>query len=506
LGSRKSCTTTTRAPSGHSACLGGERLLDSDNFKFSEDWAAARFTCGIDVHKYQLAVTIYARDDAGLEFVKHDIFHNDQAGLEGLWRFAAKYRPTGFAMEATGVYHHALANFLAARQADCGWAFEVVIANPADARGIPGRQKYDRVDALTIARLYATGVLKSGTLVVPALEDLKAVFRAAACLERDRTALKNRIKKTLDRAGIRPTGLNLNTEWARAFLYFLTDFPGTVGDALAACAGDDSPIPGHRARVAKNTGAFAPYAGVAMSPTQQALVRQDLVELEFKTSRKALLAVQVDLMLMARPGLRQMAEHLASVPGISPFSAAWLLAEIGSIARYPCARAFLSYCGCCPRIVESAGHTYSAHITRRSNKHIRTIFYTAAMVLCNLVKEGSALKTYARRAITAKGPKRRKLALMIVAAKIARIVFGILQSPAPFSPEMARPHQSNNGDTGGSFCVADRHVLRKAKRCLARAGEILNDHVLTADMQRLSAALDAALHRKNMAVRGEPAI
>jgi len=34
----------------------------------------------------------------------------------------------------------------------------------------------------------------------------------------------------------------------------------------------------------------------------------------------------------------------------------------------------------------------------------------------------------------------------------------------------------------------------------------LNDHVLTADMQRLSAALDAALHRKNMAVRGEPAI
>jgi len=95
---------------------------------------------------------------------------------------------------------------------------------------VPGRQKHDRIDAETIARLYASGVLKSGTLIVPALEDLKAIFRAAARLEVDRTALKNRVKKTLDRAGIRPAGLNMNAEWARAFLYYVTDCPGTVGD------------------------------------------------------------------------------------------------------------------------------------------------------------------------------------------------------------------------------------------------------------------------------------
>jgi transposase len=478
--------------------------LDNNKFKFSEDWAAAQFACGIDVHKHQLAVTIYARDDAGLEFEKHEVFHNDQVGLEDLWRFAAKYRPAGFAMEATGVYHHALANFLTARQADCGWVFEVIIANPADARGVPGRQKYDRVDALTIARLYAAGLLKSRTLVVPALEDLKAVFRAAARLERDRTALKNRVKKTLDRAGVRPTGLNLNTEWARAFLYHLTDFSGTVGDAIAKCAGEGSPIPAHRAKVAKNAGIFAPYAGVALSPTQQALVRQDLVELEFKTSRKALLAVQVDLLLASRPGLQQVAQHLASVPGISPFTAAWLVAEIGPVARYPSARAFLSFCGCCPRIVRSADRTYSAHVTRRSNKHLRSIFYMAATVVCNLVREESALKTYAQRVVQAKGPKRRKLAFMIVATKIARVVFGILQHPAPFSPDLARSRQCDEGSARGSFCLADRKVLRNAKRCLARVGEVLNDNVFTADMQRLSAALDAALHGKNQAVRGEP--
>ena len=480
--------------------------MDSDNFKFSEDWTEAQFTCGIDVHKYQLAVAIYARDDAGQEFAKHDVFHNDQAGLESLWRFAAKYRPTKFAMEATGVYHHALAAFLASQQADCGWSFEVVIANPADARGVIGRQKYDRVDALTIAQLCAAGILKSGTLVIPALEDLKAVFRAAARLERDRTALKNRIKKTLDRAGVRPTGLNLNAEWARAFLYFLTEFPGTLGDAVSRCSGDDSPVPECSVKLAKNSAMFAAYADVAISPTQQALVRQDLVELEFKTSRKALLALQVDLVLMTRPGLRQVAECLASVPGISPFSAAWLLAEIGPVARYPSMRGFLAYCGCCPRVIESGGHTYSAHITRRSNKHVRTIFYMAATVLCNFTRKESALKAYAQRVVRAKGPKRRKLALMIVATKIARIVFGIIQNPAPFSPDLARPTQVREQGDGRSFCVADRKMLRKAKKCLEHAGEILNDHVLGADLQRLSAALDAALHGKNLAVRGEPAI
>ncbi len=120
----------------------------------------------------------------------------------------------------------------------------------------------------------------------------------------------------------------------------------------------------------------------------------------------------------------------------------------------------------------------------------------AAIVVCNLVHEPSALKGYANRVVAAKGPKRRKLALMIVAAKIARIMFGILHNPAPFSPELARPHQDNKKGTSGRFCVADHHVLRKAKKCLLRVGEILNNNLLAADVQRLSAALDAVLHKK----------
>lgn len=470
--------------------------MSKAQINFSRDWASAQFYCGIDVHKHELAVAIFARDDAGAEFTKHNVFRADPAGLSALWKFAVKYRPRAFAMEATGVYHHLVAQFLAARQEDCGWAFAVVVANPADSKGVPGRQQFDRADAETLARLLAAGVLKSNTVVVPALEDLKAIFRLAARLEVDRTALKNRAKKTLDRAGVRPAGLNLNSEWARAVLYFLTDFPGTVGDALAKCLEEEGALAQHRTTLRRNAAKFAPYAAVALSPTQQALLRQDLVELEFKTARKALLAVQVDIILATRPGLQQLAGHLASVPGFSPFSAAWLLAEVGPAARYQTGRAFLAFCGCCPRVVSSAGRVYSAHITRRSNKYARTIFYNAARVAIYALKEPSGLRDYAQRVLARKATRSPKLAIMIVASKLARIAYGILRNPAPFSSNMARPHSAAAQGTGGRFCVADRKVIRRASKCLEKAGEILRGNYFAADVRRLAEALDGVLQGK----------
>ncbi len=190
--------------------------MDTKPLKFSEDWSKIQLWCGIDAHKQQFTAHIYARDGASAEFYKSSTFRPDPRRLNEFWGFAAKYRPAGFAMEATGIYHHVIADFLTTRRETCGWDFTVVVANPADANGIPGRQKFDKADASALARYIAAGVLKSGAPVVPALEDLKTIFRAAARIERDRTALKNWVKKNLDRAGVRPASLDLNTDWARA--------------------------------------------------------------------------------------------------------------------------------------------------------------------------------------------------------------------------------------------------------------------------------------------------
>lgn len=349
-------------------------MTEAPEFKFSRVWAHAAFFCGLDVHKHQLAVAVFARDDSRAEFLKTNTFATTPAGFLAFWAFARKYRPVAFAIEATGVYHNSLATFLETQRADASWTYHVHVVNPADASGVPGGHKHDRVDTEMLARYLAAGVIWGGRPVVEALNDLRAIFRAAAKLETARTACKNRVKKTLDRAGFRPRRFDLNLQWTRALVVALTDHAGPVGELLDAARDPGHPLQPHWRHVKRP---------VTLSQTQRALVRQDLMGLEFATARKALLAVEVDRVIAARPGLRQQVHHLATIPGVSPFSAAWFLAEVPPVDRFANARAFLSFVGCCPRTVKSAGRVLSAHLTRRSNRHAHTILYN--ILGCSIV-------------------------------------------------------------------------------------------------------------------------
>ncbi|MHA1273991.1 MAG: transposase, partial [Promethearchaeota archaeon] len=228
-----------------------------------------------------------------------------------------------------------------------------------------------------------------------------------------------------------------------------------------------SPLQKSRTYLIKNLKHLMPFFNFSLTPTQRALIRQDLVELNFKTGRKALLAVEVDQVLLDRPGLRARAHDLSTIPGISPFSAVWILAEIGNIKMYRTYKHFLSYCGCCPRIVSSGNKVYSAHTQRHSNTYLRTRFYNAAVVLCNFTKKKSALKIYADRVNSMKSFRNKKLVYCIVTGKIAKIAYTLLKNKVPFTPELGDPVILNHPD--GSFCLSDKKLIllvRKLKNCL----------------------------------------
>ncbi|RLI64930.1 MAG: hypothetical protein DRO88_05905, partial [Promethearchaeia archaeon] len=63
-------------------------------------------------HKYEITASIYARDRSNTEFVKTEVFQTDLQGLTQFFGFVRKYRPLIFAMEATGIYHHSIVQFL----------------------------------------------------------------------------------------------------------------------------------------------------------------------------------------------------------------------------------------------------------------------------------------------------------------------------------------------------------------------------------------------------------
>jgi len=468
--------------------------LEDVEFKFLVDWTKPAFYCGLDVHKYELAVAVYCKDESESELLKTNIFSVDSAGLNRFWSFVRRFRPKGFVMEATGIYHHVIYRFLAKKRAHSEWAFKILVVNPADASGIPNRQKNDKIDAENLARYLAMGLLKSGKPVIEVIEDLKAIFRMALRIEKDRTALKNRIKKTLDRAGIRPKGMDLNLEWVREFLYYFIERETNLGQAISQIQADLEILKTHRNKIFKNVKKFIPYFDFLLSPAQRSMIRQDLVELDFKTARKRLLAVEIDHLILERPALRQHAFNLSTIPGISPFSAVWILAEIGNIHQFHAVRPFLAYCGCSPRIVSSAGKVYSAHISRHSNSYLRTIFYNAAVVLCNFEKKESVLKEYATHVVKHKRSVSMTLVYCIVAAKIAKITYALLKSSVPFNPRHGCELDKRDfKEQGSKFSLTSKNLIRKARNLLRRVKDVQELGLLGEHVSILAEQLDLLL-------------
>lgn len=465
-------------------------------FKATASLPTSRFFCGIDVHKQEVTVAIFSHDDIHAEFLKTNAFPATKAGLDAFWQFASRYNPQGFAMEATGVYHHTVSLFLEQKRSGLNDNFEILIVNPADAKGIPGKQKCDRLDARDLARYYAAGLLKGGKLIVVAFEDLKALFRAESHLEKDRTMLKNRIKKTLDRAGFRVPSLELNHDWVNAVLFALTHHEGTVQEFLTAAFDCDSPLLKYRTYLSKALPDWEPYREISLTSAQKALVRQELYDLDLKTVRQTLLKLEIEKIVKDRLAVRDLAHRLASIPGISIHSAVWLIAEVGGIRRFHNRRQFLSYCGCVPRANTSAKKVYSAHISRHSNKYIRTIFFHAARSVCTTVKRDSGLKRYADRMAARKG-REPVLVWCTVGAKIARIVYAMMAQNSQFMPNLAQnKHLLAEIASNKTMSLLEQKDLRRARVALQRIQAFKRLHVVSSELETLIVALEEILAKK----------
>jgi transposase len=451
--------------------------------------------CGIDIHKHQVTIAIYGRDRNQLEFCKSEVFKTDPAGLNAMWVFSQRYSPQGYAMEATGIYHHPVAEFLQRQLERLHLNFDICIVNPADVAGIPGQQqRNDKLDAIQIAKFYAAGLLKKGRSIVPELEDLKALFRMNWRLEHDRTALKNRIHKTLDRAGFRPRKLNLNAEWTLEVLRSLTYHTGVISDFLTQAVLPESSLSQYKTYLMKSLTEWSRFGDIQLSPAQRALIRQDLYELGLKSARETMVKLEIEKGLQNQPILCDQAHRIASIPGITPYSAVWILTELGGIARFPNIRNFLSFCGCVPRSEISAEVTYSTHLTRHSNRYLCMIFYQAAIIVANIVKQDSPLKEYARHAMLQKTGQ-LKLGYCKIMAKIARMVYGILKNHSSFNENNAAECKLTR--KMGLYTIVEQKAILRAQRALSRINTIKGLGEISCEIDTLIRSLEDSLKKKD---------
>ena len=120
---------------------------------------------------------------------------------------------------------------------------------------------------------------------------------------------------------------------------------------------------------------------------------------------------------------------LVTIPGLGPYSAALVLAEIGDIHRFPSKPQWYSYAGLVPRVRESAEHCWHGPITRVDSPYLRWILTEAAHTA---IRRSPAARRYFERLVRRKP---RHIACLALARKLLGTAYALLKQGVCFDEQ-----------------------------------------------------------------------
>jgi len=127
-----------------------------------------------------------------------------------------------------------------------------------------------------------------------------------------------------------------------------------------------------------------------------------------------------------------MYHHLLSIPGIGDNLAIRLIGELGDLDRFERSEQLVAYAGIDPRVYRSGQMTGEhLHITKKGNKHLRTLLFLAVSSNVRIGKTNSILDFYNKKRQQT-NPLVYKAALIACANKLLRIIFGMYKSGINF--------------------------------------------------------------------------
>lgn len=266
-------------------------------------------TVGLDLHKRY--ITACALDDAGTVLAEH---RRLEPSLDALGRWlGALPQPLTVALEAT-LYWHWLERHLT----DLG--MHVVVAHPYQVKLIwQARTKTDPIDARKLAELARVNLLPAIWIPDPATRALRQLLRGRVFLVRQRTVMRNRIHAYLTAENLRCPALDLYSKAGQAWLAAV-DLPAVV-------RGQVKLVLANHALLTTQIQALDRYI-------KQTVRRDDT------------------------------ARRLQTIPGIGPFGALLLQAEIGPITRFGSAQELAAYAGLVPSTRSSGDKTRHGRVGR----------------------------------------------------------------------------------------------------------------------------------------------
>ena len=373
---------------------------------------------GLDVHKETVVACVRLALDGK---VTRDIrtFETTTSGLLLLLAWLTEMGCAQVAMEATGVYWKPIWNILSDGD------FELVLANAAHIKNVPGR-KTDVSDPAWIADLLAHGLIRSSFIPDQEIQELRELLRTRKQLGRQQSRHIQRLQKTLEGANIKLDSV-------------ITDIVGKSGRAMirALIAGETDPIKLAAladGRIKASPQELREALRGRVRDHHRFLLHLHLQHIEFADAaildidrNVAVLITRMDQQAEAGRTFQTLIALLITIPGIDVLAARIILSEIGpDMNRFPTAGHLLSWAGLCPRNDESAGKRRSTRL-RKGDRWLKTLLIQCAWAAKR--KKGSYFNAQYYRLTGRRGPKK---AVCAVAASLLTTIYHMLKDGTQF--------------------------------------------------------------------------
>ncbi|KAA0257072.1 IS110 family transposase [Deferribacter autotrophicus] len=141
--------------------------------------------------------------------------------------------------------------------------------------------------------------------------------------------------------------------------------------------------------------------------------------------------LEQELEVLLKSRYREEYELVMSIPGVGMKLASIVLGKLECFRNFKRAKEVVSYIGLCPSIRESGTSVRGrGHISRRGNAYIRKILFVCSL---SAIRYNKFCSNLYRRLLSS--GKAKKLAIIAVANKLIRQIFGVLKNGRPYDPE-----------------------------------------------------------------------
>ncbi len=272
------------------------------------------------------------------------------------------------------------------RLSAAGW--KVLVVNPGDIprTGKQASTKTDKIDSRYLCQQLAAGQLKGIYVPDEKQEQFRSLFRRRNDLVKNLRRMKCHIKGMLLYYGVVIPGHYDNINWSKAFVVWLSKVKWT----------------------------FAP-AGEALKSRLH----------EYAFLHKEYLHGCNELRSYARSSYKKDYYLLRSVPGVGPFIAIAILAEVGDLRHFKGIERLSSYIGLVPSLHSTGTKSYTKGITVRSKHLLRSYLIKGAWIAAK--KDPELMQYYEER----RGSDHKKLIIKMASKTLSRMC-SVIKRGEPF--------------------------------------------------------------------------